>query len=85
VLAQVPLHCVALVWRKRLSQQPAAAFRPEQIGMRARRHEMRVQDRLNDGFQPSALSNDLNPSRDLPRSAWVCASGTQTSGRNPLA
>jgi hypothetical protein len=65
VLAQVPRHRLCLIRRQGLRQQPGPALGTEQVGVRAGRHEMRVQDGLDDRLQPRALAHDLVASRNL--------------------
>ena len=57
---------ILLVGRQRLSEQPSPPFGAEQIGVRAGRHQVRVQDRLDDRLQPRPLTDDLIAARDLP-------------------
>jgi hypothetical protein len=58
--------------------------------MRTGRDEVGVQDGLHDVLQPGPLPDQLGPpghlsAHRLGRIASVRASGTQTSGRKPLA
>jgi hypothetical protein len=85
VLAQMTGDRILLVGWQRLSEQPSPSFRAEQIGVWAGRHQVRVQDRLDDRLQPRPLTADLIAARDLPPQCQVPWSGTQTSGRKPLA
>ncbi len=64
-LAQQRLHCLALIRRQRLLRQPRPALVAEQIGGRATRQEVAVQDRLDLVLQPRALAHDMRPPRDL--------------------
>ena len=51
----------------------------------AGRDEMRVQNGLHEALQARALADQLVAPVTWRRSAWVRSSGTQTSGKNPLA
>ena len=65
-LAQMPFDREPLVLRHDLIDEPGPAFRPAQIGVRAGRDQMAVQDRLDDVLQPRSLPNDLVAAGDLP-------------------
>ena len=58
-LAQVPLDGGPLVVRQFLSSEPAPAQPAEQVGMRARRDEMRLQDGMHLVLDPGPMPNDL--------------------------
>ncbi len=69
VLAQMPPKRIALVGRERLCQEPCPPPWPEQIGVRALRYEVGVQNRLDDSLQSRPLAHDLRASRYLPPQA----------------
>ena len=48
------------------SASQRAALEAEQVGGRAARHQVAVQDRLDLVLQPGALPDDVRPARDLP-------------------
>ena len=54
-----------LVGGQRLVGQPAAALDPEQVGGRAARDQVAVQDRLHLVLQPGALADDVRAAGDL--------------------
>jgi len=58
-LPQVPFDCGTLVVRQFLPSEPASAQPTEQIGMRARRDEMRLQDGVHLVLDPGPMPNDL--------------------------
>ena len=64
-LAQVTLHCQALISGQDLLGEPGAALGAAQILMRAGRDQMGVQDRLHDVLQPRTLPHDLVAPRHL--------------------
>src|SRR3546814_10475176 len=82
-LAQMPLDGEPLVLRHDLLDQPDPALRPAEVGGRAGRNQMRVQDRLNDVLQPGSLPDDLVAARDLP-APCLGRSEEHTSELQPL-
>ena len=83
MLAPIADHRVLLAGREHLPQQPSPALGPEQVGVRAGRDEVGMQDRLeNDRARCRTIWVRRVTCR---RSASVRWSGTQTSGRKPLA
>jgi len=69
ILANMALDRGALVIWQQLRQQPGAAFRAEDVRVRALRHEMGMEDRLDHRLQPNALAHDLIAPRHLPAKA----------------
>jgi hypothetical protein len=65
-LTEMSLNGEALVLGQNLIGKPNPALGPAQIGVRAGRDEVRVQDRLDDVLQPRALAHDLITAGDLP-------------------
>ena len=65
ILAQVPLHRIALVRGQILRQEPGATPVAKQVGMRALRQQVRVQDGLRDRLEPDPLVNNLVAPCDL--------------------
>src|SRR6266850_1485182 len=83
-LAQVPLDGGALVIGHELLRQPDPAQPSEQVGMRARRDQMGVQDRVHLVLDPRAVPDDgvppigagaryPNPATRLPAGNWLPA------------
>ena len=62
-LAQVPLDGGLLVNWQFLSSKPASAQPTKQVGMRARRDEMRLQDGMHLVLDPRPMPNDLVATR----------------------
>ncbi len=58
-LTDVPIDGGALIVWQLLSSQPGPAASVEQIGMRALRDQMRVQDRMHLVLEPRAMPHDL--------------------------
>ncbi len=56
----------ALVGRQRLQRQPRPALVTEQVGGRAPREEIAVEDRVDLVLQTGPMADDLRPPRDLP-------------------
>ena len=84
-LAYVALDRKTLVLWQRLHREPGPAFPIEQVGRRAWRDQVCVQNRLDDVLQPRALADNLITPRHLPSQrlgAWI---GDPDSGRKPLA
>jgi hypothetical protein len=65
-LTQMPLDRQPLILRHDLLIQPCTARGAAQVGMRAGRDQVSVQDRLDDVLQPRSLPNDLVATGDLP-------------------
>jgi hypothetical protein len=65
-LPDVPLDRQPLVVRKHLAGQPGSTLAPEHVGMRARRDEMGVKDRLDVALEPGSLLYDLGAPGNLP-------------------
>src|SRR3954464_2289015 len=65
-LAQQRREGAALVGRQLLLGQPGPARAPEQVGGRAARHEVAMQDRLHLVLQARALAHQVRAARDLP-------------------
>ena len=57
----------------------------EQVGMRARRDQMRLQDRMHLVLDPGPMPNDLVAASQSAPELQCAASGSQTSGRKPAA
>jgi hypothetical protein len=64
-LAQQRPDRAALVGRQVLLGQPRPALATEQVGGRAARHEVAMQNRLHAVLQPGALANDVRAAGDL--------------------
>ena len=64
-LAQQRLGRLALIDGQRLLGQPRAALLAEQVGGRAARNEVAVQDRVDAVLQARALADDVGPTVDL--------------------
>ena len=86
-LAQMALDGVLLILGQRLLAEPCSPLAAEQVGMRARRDQMGMQDGMHLILDPGAMANHLvAPVYDSMNSCSVAASGNQISGRNrPLA
>jgi hypothetical protein len=69
VLPQVSFDRGGLVVGQQLPKQPGAAFRPGNVRVRALRHEMRMQDRLDHRLQADALTHYLIAPGHLPAEA----------------
>src|SRR4051812_17961223 len=65
-LAQQRRDRAARVGRQLLLGQPGPALAPEQVGGRAARHEVAMQDRLHLVLQARALAHQVRAARDLP-------------------
>lgn len=73
-LAYVAFDRKTLVLRQRLHREPGPAFPIEQVGRRAWRDQVCVQNRLDDVLQPRALADNLITPRHLPSQrlgAWI--------------
>jgi hypothetical protein len=88
-LAQERLARSALVEWQLLLGQPGAALVAEEVGGRAARDEVAVQDRLHPILQPGALPHDVRPPGDLASKVSVktgmAQSGSTGSGLPPTA
>ena len=61
--AEVSVDRLDLIGRKNLAPQPGSTETAEKIGMRATRHEMRMQDRMDLVLDPRAMTDDLVATR----------------------
>jgi hypothetical protein len=83
-LAQVRHDRRTLVVGQGLTVEPGSAGAVEQLGVRARRNQVRGQDRVDLVLHPGAVADDLVAPRHQRRRS-VSASGNHTSGRKPAA
>lgn len=67
------------------SSQARPFFRAEDVRVRALRHEMGMEDRLDHRLQPSALAPDLIAPRHLPATAGAARADDRASGTRRLA
>ena len=65
-LAQQRSRGGLLIGGQVLGGQPSAALDAEQVGGRAARHQVAVQDRMHLVLQPGALPHDVRPAQHLP-------------------
>jgi hypothetical protein len=75
-----------LVLGQVLGGQPRPALAAEQVGGRAARHQVAVQDRLDLVLQPGPLPHDVGAADDLAaRREGGCIPQGHTDGKNPAA
>ena len=83
--AQMPDDRLSLVIGQRLTLEPLPSQPIEELGVRALRNEVSVQDRMDLVLDPGAMANDLIAARRRPALALGLRIGVHISGKYPAA